>query len=108
MTPPASTEGTCKKGFERVAETFAQNFAERGEVGAGGPTRSRPPVIDRANNRLTFNFMLPIRLDRYSSKYPANAELRRRHGYRPALDRLCCHIVAWIQQARPGVRVKSA
>ncbi len=28
------TEGTCKKGFERVAETFAQNFAERGEIGA--------------------------------------------------------------------------
>jgi CubicO group peptidase (beta-lactamase class C family) len=28
------TEGTCKKGFERVAEAFAQNFAERGEVGA--------------------------------------------------------------------------
>ncbi len=28
------TEGTCKKGFERVAEVFAQNFAERGEVGA--------------------------------------------------------------------------
>jgi CubicO group peptidase (beta-lactamase class C family) len=27
-------EGICKKGFERVAETFAQNFAERGEVGA--------------------------------------------------------------------------
>jgi CubicO group peptidase (beta-lactamase class C family) len=28
------TEGTCKKGFERVAEIFAQNFAERGEIGA--------------------------------------------------------------------------
>jgi CubicO group peptidase (beta-lactamase class C family) len=28
------TEGTCKKGFERIAEVFAQNFAERGEVGA--------------------------------------------------------------------------
>ena len=28
------TEGTCKKGFERIAEAFAQNFAERGEVGA--------------------------------------------------------------------------
>jgi CubicO group peptidase (beta-lactamase class C family) len=28
------TEGSCKKDFERVAETFAQNFAERGEVGA--------------------------------------------------------------------------
>ena len=29
-----TTEGTCKKGYERVAEAFAQNFAERGEVGA--------------------------------------------------------------------------
>jgi CubicO group peptidase (beta-lactamase class C family) len=28
------TEGTCKTGFERVAEAFAQNFAERREVGA--------------------------------------------------------------------------
>lgn len=27
-------EGICKKGYERIAETFAQNFAERGEVGA--------------------------------------------------------------------------
>jgi CubicO group peptidase (beta-lactamase class C family) len=29
-----TAEGTCKKGYERVAEAFAQNFAERGEVGA--------------------------------------------------------------------------
>jgi len=28
------TEGICKPGYERLAETFAQNFAERGEVGA--------------------------------------------------------------------------
>ncbi|MFO1079341.1 MAG: serine hydrolase domain-containing protein [Reyranellaceae bacterium] len=28
------TEGTCKPGFERVAEAFAENFASRGEVGA--------------------------------------------------------------------------
>jgi CubicO group peptidase (beta-lactamase class C family) len=28
------TEGTCRKGYERVAETFARNFAEHGEVGA--------------------------------------------------------------------------
>ncbi len=26
--------GNCKKGFERVAEAFAKNFAEHGEVGA--------------------------------------------------------------------------
>jgi CubicO group peptidase (beta-lactamase class C family) len=29
-----TAEGVCKKGFERVAEAFAQNFAERGEIGA--------------------------------------------------------------------------
>lgn len=34
MTVPARTEGICKKGFERVAEAFARNLAERGEVGA--------------------------------------------------------------------------
>jgi CubicO group peptidase (beta-lactamase class C family) len=27
-------DGTCKKGFERVAETFTKNFAEKGELGA--------------------------------------------------------------------------
>ncbi|MBS0223197.1 MAG: beta-lactamase family protein [Proteobacteria bacterium] len=27
-------EGTCKKGFERVAEAFQKNFADHGEVGA--------------------------------------------------------------------------
>ena len=27
-------DGICKKGFERVAETFTRNFAERGEIGA--------------------------------------------------------------------------
>ncbi len=34
MTPPVAPEGICKKGYERVAEAFAQNFAERGEIGA--------------------------------------------------------------------------
>jgi len=29
-----SVDGTCKKGFERVADAFAKNFAEHGEVGA--------------------------------------------------------------------------
>ena len=27
-------DGTCKQGFERVAETFTKNFAEKGELGA--------------------------------------------------------------------------
>jgi CubicO group peptidase (beta-lactamase class C family) len=29
-----NVEGTCKKGFERVAEAFQKNFSEHGEVGA--------------------------------------------------------------------------
>jgi CubicO group peptidase (beta-lactamase class C family) len=29
-----SVDGTCKKGFERVADAFAKNFADHGEVGA--------------------------------------------------------------------------
>lgn len=29
-----AVEGTCKKGFERVAEAFQKNFADHGEVGA--------------------------------------------------------------------------
>jgi CubicO group peptidase (beta-lactamase class C family) len=29
-----TVDGTCKKGFERVAETFTKNFAEKGEIGA--------------------------------------------------------------------------
>lgn len=29
-----NVEGTCKKGFERIAEAFQRNFAEHGEVGA--------------------------------------------------------------------------
>ena len=29
-----TVDGTCKKGFERVAEAFQKNFAEHGEVGA--------------------------------------------------------------------------
>src|SRR5712692_2634446 len=28
------SEGTCKPGFERVAEAFAKNFDSKGEVGA--------------------------------------------------------------------------
>ena len=28
------TEGTCKPGFERVAEAFQKNFDTKGEVGA--------------------------------------------------------------------------
>ena len=27
-------DGTCKRGFERIAEAFERNFGERGEVGA--------------------------------------------------------------------------
>src|SRR5258708_11558267 len=63
-------------------------LAERGEDDGdtGGSTRSRPPVIDLANNRLRLNFIWPTRLSRYCSKFPAKAGLHLRHGYRPALD----------------------
>ena len=29
-----TVDGTCKKGFERVSDAFARNFAEHGEIGA--------------------------------------------------------------------------
>jgi hypothetical protein len=35
-------------------------LAERGEGGAGGPTRLGSLVIDLANNRLMSNFVWPI------------------------------------------------
>src|ERR1017187_9638317 len=57
-------------------------FGERAEGGTGASTRSRPPVIDLANNRLRFNFILPILLDRHCSKFLASAGLHLRHGYR--------------------------
>jgi hypothetical protein len=34
-------------------------FAERGDGGAEGPTRSGPSVIDLANNRFRSNFVWP-------------------------------------------------
>src|ERR1700730_18007327 len=46
-------------------------FADRGDGGNCGPTRSRSLVIDLANNCLRSNFILPMRLGRYSSKFPA-------------------------------------
>src|SRR5437879_10574232 len=46
-------------------------LAERGDGGTGGPARSRPPVIDLANNRLISNFILPMRLELHPSKFPA-------------------------------------
>src|ERR1700676_1230912 len=75
-------------------------FAERGDGGACGPTRSRPPVIDLANNRWRFNFILPIRLDQYRSHFPASALVTTSSWLpRPPcdgrLDRLCRLIVAW-------------
>jgi hypothetical protein len=35
-------------------------FAERGDGGAGGPTRSGSAIIDLVNNRLRSKFILPI------------------------------------------------
>src|SRR5882762_2932924 len=92
---------------------IALRFADRGD-GSSGPTRSRPPVIDLANNRLTFRFILLIALKPCCSKFPAGAGLHRRHGYRPASNRLRSApgpalpplTVAWIPTAPFGVRVK--
>jgi hypothetical protein len=56
-------------------------FAERGDGGASGPTRSGPSVIDLANNRFRFNFVWPIWLDQHHSKFPARAEFHPGHGY---------------------------
>jgi CubicO group peptidase (beta-lactamase class C family) len=41
------SEGTCKPGFERVAEAFAENFDSKGEVGASvGLTVAGETVVD--------------------------------------------------------------
>ena len=50
----------------------ALRTAECDVVGAGGPTRSTPPVIDLANRRLRLNFILPVRLEQYYSKFLAD------------------------------------
>src|ERR1700694_4471239 len=86
-------------------------FAERGDGGACGPTRSRSPVIDLANHRLMLNFILPMRLDHNCSKFPASA-LVTTSSWLPAallrpLGQLCRLIVAWTLKAAFGVRVKS-
>src|SRR5580692_8374929 len=73
-------------------------FAERGDGGpcTGVSTRSRPPAVDLANNRLRFNFILPIGLQPHCSKFPVSAGLHLRHGYWPA---------AWTRRGPFGVRV---
>src|SRR5260221_5752795 len=84
-------------------------LAERGEDDGdtGGSTRSRPPVIDLANNRLRLNFIWPTRLSRYCSKFPAKAGLHLRHGYRRALKPpwlgFCPLFFAWEPKAPSGV-----
>src|ERR1700736_5358209 len=77
-------------------------LAERGDGGASGPTRSRPPVIDLANNRLRFNFILPMRLDPYPSKFPASAGLHLRHGYRGGFSRPCAGFAALLWRGSAG------
>ena len=37
-------DGTCKPGFERVAETFRKNFDQHGEIGASVPKTSVAPL----------------------------------------------------------------
>src|SRR5258707_15649285 len=84
-------------------------LAERGEDDGdtGGSTRSRPPVIDLANNRLRLNFIWPTRLSRYCSKFPAKAGLHLRHGYRRGLNRALIGFfrpfVGWVPKNRVGV-----
>ena len=39
--------------------SIARRADERSDGVAGGSTRSRPPVIDLANNRLTLGFIFP-------------------------------------------------
>src|SRR5271154_2676771 len=54
----------------------------RGDGAACGSTSSNPPVIDLANNRLMLNFILPIRLLLYCSKFRGKTGLHLCHGYR--------------------------
>jgi hypothetical protein len=61
--------------------SVAPRTAERREGEDGGSTRSNPPVIDLANNRLRLNFILPIRILLHCSKFRGQAGLHLRHGY---------------------------
>src|SRR6266852_2378200 len=65
-----------------IVMNVALRTAERDD-GAGGPTRSTPPVIDLANSRLRLNFIVPVRLPQNLSKFLAAQGLHLRHGYRP-------------------------
>src|SRR3981081_19276 len=58
-------------------------LTERGDAGVAGAITSGPSTIERENNRLSLNFIAPIRLNPSYSKTPASAELHLRHGYRP-------------------------
>jgi len=45
--PPATIEGFCEPRFAAVRDAFAENFAERGEIGAGvAVMRDGRPVVD--------------------------------------------------------------
>jgi hypothetical protein len=56
-------------------------FAERGDGGTGGPTRSGPSVIDLANNRFRSNFVWPISQTGIVANFAAGAEFHPGHGY---------------------------
>src|SRR3979411_732646 len=81
---PASVPTTAR--IPASVMNIALRFADRGD-GSSGPTRSRPPVIDLANNRLTFRFIVPIALKPYRRKFHSGAGLHRRHGSPPASNR---------------------
>src|SRR6266852_3088512 len=85
-----------------IVMNVALRTAERDD-GAGGPTRSTPPVIDLANSRLWLNFIVPVRLPQNPSKFLAAQGLHLRHGYRPQPEgRLNCQ-VGRARMAEPGV-----
>src|SRR5260370_2367080 len=58
---------------------------ERGDGATGGSTRSRPPVIDLANNRLMLDFIPPssviAKSALYCSKFRGQPGVHLRHGY---------------------------
>src|SRR5258706_7748986 len=81
---PASAPTTAR--IPPSVTNVTLRVVERDDGGAGGSTRSRPSVIDRANNRLRLNFswpnfIWPMRLLGHCSKFPAGAGLHLRHGY---------------------------
>src|SRR5437588_11749060 len=73
---------------------------ERGDGATCGSAKSKPPVIDLANNRFRLNFTLPIRILLHCSKFRGQAGLHLRHGYRRLFLR-----ALWTSNARRMFKV---